>query len=171
MMRAFALGLALLVGPASAQEALTEHTLTRTDTLVRTPATLEDVSWFVGSWHGPGLGGTSDEIWLPPVGGAMPGMYRLVQDGAPVFYEIWAMREVEGSLVLDLKHFSPDLTGWEARDENTTFHLIRVEGQTAWFDGLTYQLVDPDTLQIWVALRSESGVSEASFTLRRQPVE
>ncbi|MEM1116341.1 MAG: DUF6265 family protein [Bacteroidota bacterium] len=168
-MRALALGLVLLAVPALAQAPLTEHTLARTDS-VSPPATLDDVAWLVGSWHGPGLGGTSDEVWLPPVGGAMPGMYRLVQEGQPVFYEIWAIREVGGSLVLDLKHFDPDLTSWEDRDENTTFDLVRVEGQTAWFDGLTYHLADPDTLQIWVALREGSAVTEASLTLRRRPV-
>jgi len=163
--------LALLSSPCLAQEALTEHTLTRSDTLARPPATLDDVSWLVGSWHGPGLGGMTDEIWLPPVGGAMPGMFRFVQDGAPVFYEIWAMREVEGTLVLELKHFNPDMTGWEDRDEMTRFYLVRVDGETAYFGGLTYHLADPDTLQIWLAMREGSELKEHSFTLRRQPVE
>lgn len=162
--------LLVLAAPAVAQEALTEHTLARTDTLARPPATLDDVAWLVGSWHGPGLGGETDEIWLPPVGGAMPGMFRFVQDGAPVFYEIWAMREVEGSLVLELKHFDPDMTGWEERDEMTRFHLVRVEDQTAYFGGLTYQISDPDTLRIWLALCEGGEVREHSFVLRRQPV-
>ncbi|MEM1056616.1 MAG: DUF6265 family protein [Bacteroidota bacterium] len=164
------LALAALVSPAAAQEALTEHTLARTDTLAKPPATLDDVSWLVGSWHGPGLGGDTDEIWLPPVGGAMPGMFRLAQDGAPVFYEIWAMREVEGTLVLELKHFNPDITSWEERDEVVRFHLVRMEPEAAYFSGMTYRLVDPDTLQIWVAIRDGNDVSEASFTLRRQPI-
>lgn len=164
------LALALLAVPVLAQEALTEHTLARTDSLARPPATLDDVSWLVGSWHGPGLGGETDEVWLPPVGGAMPGMFRFVQDGAPVFYEIWALREVDGSLVLELKHFNPDMTGWEARDEMTRFHLVRIEDRTAYFGGLTYQLQDSDTLQIWLALRENGELTEHSFTLRRRPL-
>lgn len=77
------LPLVLLLGllsaaPSVAQQRLTEHTLARTDTLARPPATLADVAWLVGSWHGPGLGGETDQVWLPPVGGAMPGMFRFV---------------------------------------------------------------------------------------------
>lgn len=156
--------------PAVGQAVLTEHTLARTDTLARPPATLDDVAWLVGTWHGPGLGGETDEVWLPPVGGAMPGMFRLVKNGAPVFYEIWTMREVEGSLVLDLKHFDPDLTAWEERGETTRFHLVRIEGRTAYFGGLTYRLEDDDTLRIWLAMRHGGGLREEGFTLQRRPV-
>lgn len=169
MTRVISLGL-LLAAPVLAQAPLTEHTFTRTDTLARAPATLDDMSWLVGSWRGPGLGGTTDEVWLPPVGGSMLGMFRLSHDGAPSFYELCAMREIEGSLQIDLKHFNPDMTGWEARDERVQFPLIRVDGHRAYFEGLTYHLVDPDTLQIWVAIRNGDEVSEASFTLHRQPV-
>lgn len=87
-----------------------------------------------------------------------------------MFYEIWAMREVEGTLVLELKHFNPDMTGWEERDEMTRFHLVRVEGQTAYFGGLTYHLADPDTLRIWLALRDGEEVVEHDFVLRLQPI-
>ena len=77
---------------------------------------------------------------------------------------------MDGSLVLDLKHFDPDLAGWEDRAETTTFRLVRVDGATAFFDGLTYHLVDPDTLQVWVALREGDDVTEAGVTLRRRPL-
>ncbi|HMB93949.1 MAG TPA: DUF6265 family protein [Rhodothermales bacterium] len=163
----------LLIHTATyAQEPLTEHTLSRSDTLARPPATLSDVAWLVGSWHGPGLGGETDEIWLPPVGGAMPGMFRFVQEGKPIFYEIWAMREVEGTLLLELKHFDPDITSWEEREEKTRFHFIRAEEDTVYFGGLTYYRADDDTLQIWLAIRDRDGnIREEAFTLHRRPVK
>lgn len=101
----------------------------------------------------------------------MPGLFRLVREGAPVFYEFWAMREVGGTLVLELKHFNPDMTGWEEKDEMTRFHLVRLEEDAAYFGGLTYQRVDDDTLQIWLAMRAPDGeTNELGFTLRRHPI-
>ena len=164
------LALMLVSLSANAQESLTEHTLTQTDTLARPPATLDDVAWLVGSWKGPGLGGETEEIWLPPVGGAMPGMFRFVQNGKPVFYEIWALREIEGTLLLELKHFNPDITSWEEKEEKTSFHLIKAEENTIYFGGLTYHRVDEDTLKIWLALRSNGNLREEEFTLRRHPI-
>lgn len=165
------LALALLAVPALAQEPLTEHTLTRSDTLARPPATLDDLAWLIGTWRGPGLGGMMEEVWMPPAGGAMPGLFRLVKDDEPIFYEFWAMREIEGTLVLELKHFNPDMTAWEEKDELVRFHLVRMEEDTAYFGGLTYQRVDDDTLQIWLAMRGRDGTTrEMDFTLRRHPL-
>ena len=157
---------------AAAQVPLTAHTLTRSDSRTTAPpAAIADVGWLVGAWHGTGLGGETDEVWLPPVGGAMPGLFRLVEDGRPVFYEAWALREEAGSLVLDLKHFEPDMKGWEAQDARVRFPLVRLTPETAYFDGLTYHRATPDTLRVWVALRSADGVlQEGAFVLARRPL-
>ena len=159
------------VQAAAAQAPLTEHTLTRSDSLASPPATVADVGWLVGAWHGTGLGGLTDEVWLPPAGGAMPGLFRLTEDGQPVFYEAWALREEGGSLVLDLKHFDPDMTGWEAQDGRVRFPLVRLEPETAYFEGLTYHRAAPDTLRVWVALRGADGaLHEGAFVLGRRPL-
>ena len=34
-------------------------------------ATLDDFTWIVGHWQGTGLGGESEEMWMPPAGGAI----------------------------------------------------------------------------------------------------
>lgn len=160
-----------LAAPARAQDRLTEHTLTQAGTPARIPATLDDVGWLIGSWLGTGLGGEADEVWLPPVGDAMVGMFRLSQDSSAVFYELWTLREVDGSLVLELKHFGPDMTGWEERDATVRFELVQIEPGAAYFDGLTYQQVGVDALHIWVALREDGGVEEASLRLSRRPAQ
>jgi hypothetical protein len=76
-------------------------------------ATLSDFAWLAGHWTGPGLAGAAEETWTGPAGGSMLGMYRLVREGKVVFYEILTLTEKDGSVVLRLKHFNPDLTGWE----------------------------------------------------------
>ena len=159
-------GLAL---PASAQTPRTEHTLTLEESASSPEASLSDLEWLVGRWTGDGLGAVVEESWLPPAGGAMAGVFRLVRDGALGFYEILLLREDEGSLVLELKHFEPDLTGWEEKEDVVRFPLVRVEEDTWWFDGLTVRRVAEDTMRVWVALEDgEGSVREALFEYRRE---
>jgi hypothetical protein len=61
----------------------------------------------------------------------MVGPYRgLKTDGSPVFNELLLLREEKGSLMVRLKHFDPDLIGWEEKDGSTreaTFTYRRVK--------------------------------------------
>lgn len=133
------------------------------------PATLDQVAWLAGHWVGEGLGGVSEEMWSPPAGGAMMGNYRLLKDGAPVFYEFLLLVEENGTLILKLKHFHPDLTGWEEKADFVDFPLVAIEGDTIHFDGLSYQRLPDGSLRIYLLLRDrDSGaVREELFTLRR----
>lgn len=118
-------------------------------------AVIEDVAFLAGRWVGEGFGGHVEEQFLPPMSGQMPGVFRHLKDGAPVFYEFMMIEEAEGTLLFHVKHFNPDMTGWEEKDESTTFRLVGVEGQTAWFSGLTLQR-DGDALTIAISL-SQGG--------------
>ncbi|MDX1647343.1 MAG: DUF6265 family protein [Longimicrobiales bacterium] len=154
----------------TAQRPLTENTLT--DGGSEAPsATLDDVSWLTGHWIGEGLGSTAEESWLPPAGGAMVGVFRLANDEGVEFYEIMVLEEEAGSLVLRLKHFGPDLTGWEEREETVEFPLVARERETLWFDGLTLRRTAKDEFRIWVALSGEAEPDrrEALFVYRRAP--
>lgn len=133
------------------------------------PATLDQIAWLAGHWIGEGLGGFSEELWSPPAGGAMMGSYRLLKDGAPVFYEFLLLVEENGTLILKLKHFNPDLTGWEEKADFVDFPLVAIEGDTAHFDGLTYERQSDGSLKVYLLLRSrETGeVREELFTMRR----
>src|SRR5262245_31328303 len=94
----------------------------------RRPATLRDVAWLQGDWVGTGLGGDVEESWGPPGAGAMLARFRFVKGGKPVFYELVALAEAEGSLELRVKHFSPDLVSWEEKDKAQVFPLVRLGG-------------------------------------------
>ena len=39
------------------------------------------VAWLAGYWKGTGLGGVTEEMWTPPVGDRMHGIFTLRQDG------------------------------------------------------------------------------------------
>lgn len=162
-------GPALGGGPAAAQTPSTEHTLRLDEGTPPPEASIADVGWLAGRWVGEGLGAVAEETWLPPAGGAMAGVFRLVRDGAPELYEIVTLVEEEGSLVLRLKHFGPDLVGWEEKGESVDFRLVRRDPETLWFDGLTIRRLGEDRMRIWVVLESEGEVREALFEYRRAP--
>ncbi len=129
------------------------------------PATIEDVAWLEGRWIGEGLGGCAEENMSPPVAGEMMGMFRQMNaDGALRFYEFYTIAEHDNSLLWRIKHFSPNLEGWEEKDKSTEFKLVAIEGQTAHFNGLTYALTGKDTLRAAVAI---DGQETANFSFRR----
>jgi Domain of unknown function (DUF6265) len=126
--------------------------------------------WFAGHWSGAGLGGTCEEAWSQPAGGAMMGMFRLLKEGNVVFYEFLTLVEHEGSLLLKLKHFNPDLTGWEEKADSVKFRLLRSEPDAVYFDGLTFKRVGHDKLEIFLALRDRKtgAVREEKFEMDRR---
>ena len=152
----------------NAQSRHTEHTIRLDSGMTSPPATLADVAWLQGHWRGPGLGGISEEFWMEPSGGAMPGVFRTVTDGEVIFYEMFALTEHEGSLVLRLKHFNPDMTGWEDKEEMVRFRLAHVEAGLIQFNSLTYRLETEDSMRIHVAVRQRDGqLEELEFVLSR----
>src|SRR5690606_36146300 len=125
-----ALALVALLLPvplAAAQESAPAFHARRLGDAQSPPATIDRVAWLAGRWVGEGLGGVSEEIWSPPAGGAMMGSYRLLKDGAPVFYEMFLLVEEKGTLILKVKHFAPDFTGWEEKSEFVDFPLVAIE--------------------------------------------
>jgi len=159
---------------AVAQESPFQHrtpnTLTAASAAVPSPAaTLQEMMWLAGRWTGTGLGGVTEETWSAPASGAMMGMFRLVKDEKVVFYEFLTLVEHEGSLRLKLKHFNPDLTGWEEKADFVTFRLLKITPTEAFFDGLTFRLESPDRLQIFLALRNRTDgtVREETFVQSR----
>ena len=159
--------------PASGQESRfpnrTPNTLMAPAELPSPPATLQDMTWFAGAWTGAGLGGICEEAWSQPAGGAMMGMFRLVKEGKVVFYEFLTLVELEGSLLLKLKHFNPDLTGWEEKADFVKFRLLKMEPGAVYFQGLTFKRVGANKLEIFLAIRDrkDGTVREEKFEMTR----
>jgi hypothetical protein len=159
--------------PAPAQESRfqnrTPNTLMTAAEQPSPSATLGEMTWFAGQWTGTGLGGTCDEVWSQPAAGAMMGMFRLVKEGKLVFYEFLTLVEHEGSLLLKLKHFNADLTGWEEKADFVKFRLLKIEPDAVYFEGLTFKRVGRDKLEIFLALRNRTDgtVREETFVMNR----
>lgn len=147
----------------------TEHTIRLAEGAAPPAATVEVMSWIAGRWEGDGLGGQTEEAWSPPMAGEMVGTFRLVRDGKPVFYEFMRLGQTDRGLALQLKHFHPDMTGWEEKDKFVTFRFVKAEGNTVYFEGLTFRRDSPDQLTIFLALKTKDGkVREETFRMKRR---
>src|SRR5262245_8230702 len=91
--------------PANPADTRTANTLRLAAGEKPAAATIADMAWYAGRWTGSGFGGENEEVWTPPNAGTMLGMYRLVKDGKPVFFELLTILEEQGSLLIRLKHF------------------------------------------------------------------
>ncbi|HXV15098.1 MAG TPA: DUF6265 family protein [Candidatus Krumholzibacteria bacterium] len=158
----------LCAAPALAQTQATENTF-RLDAMENMPkAKLSDVAWIAGWWEGTGIDARAEEVWSEAAGGAMMGMFRLIEEGETVFYELMTIAETDGSLTLVLKHFNDDLTGWEEHDEVVEFPLVRLSDDEAVFDGLTYRRKGDKGLHVFVLVAGDDGtLEEMEFTYDR----
>ena len=157
---------AVLAAPLAAQEvrsAPEDHT--------PPPATIAQVAWLVGTWSGEGIGGApAVENWLAPTGTTMVGTFiQQNADETIMFTEHMYLMEEEGSLVLRLKHFNADLTGWEDKEGMVTFRLIALEDCAAYFRALTLRCDGGDGLVAAVRMKSAGGeISEMVFRFERK---
>lgn len=153
--------------PMLAHERQTAHTLKLSPGEKPGAATIADMAWLAGHWTGEGLGGAVEEMWTPPDGGVMLGLFRLVRDNRPVFYELLTVLEEGGSLVLRIKHFNPDMTGWEEKDQTVEFPFVARGEGVVHFAGLAFHPAG-DTLTMYLAIHGDDGrVREESFRYRR----
>ena len=162
--------LVLIILPISlsAQTKNTENTVKLAEGQTGEKATINDIAWLAGNWNGTGLGGVSEEVWSKPNGGIMMGSYRLIIGGKPIFYEMMWMMEREGTLILRLKHFSPELVGWEEKDKTVDFRYVNKVGDRMNFSGLTFERVGDKGLNIYLALRQKDGtLKEEKFVMTR----
>ena len=107
----------------------------------------------------------------PPAGNAMIGHFSMVGKEGPSFYELVQIREEAGSLVYRVKHFQPDLIGWEEKEKSVTFPLVAIEKDAIYFDGLTIARTGPDEVTHWIRLKNKDGTAEeAKLVYRRMPL-
>lgn len=131
-------------------------------------ANLEDVSWIAGHWQGEAFGGIAEEIWSPPMGESMVFVFRLVTDGKVSFYEVGHIREIDNTLILQLKHFHGDLKGWEEKDETVDFKLVKLNDNEVFFEGLTMKKISETEMQVFVLINEGENAQEILFSYTRR---
>ena len=150
-----------------AQSLQTEHIFKLDDPDSRPSATLADVSWLTGSWSGDAFGNTFEEVWNPPSAGSMVGMWKLMNEGQVVFYELMLIVEEEGSLSLKVKHFNEDFTAWEDKADYVRFRLVKFDKDAVHFSGLSFHRISDDEIHGFIALHSKGDVREEKLIYHR----
>lgn len=121
---------------------------------------LENISWISGNWKGEALGGIAEENWSKPSGGSMMASFKLTKDNKVLFYEIEIIREIENTLILQLKHFNNDLKGWETKDETVDFPLKEITPTKVVFEGMTFEKVNKNEMNVYVDMHQKDGSIE-----------
>lgn len=129
--------------------------------------TAQDFAFLAGMWRGEGFGGHSEEMWMPPSNGRVFGIFTQANDGDLVFTEYMEITEEASGWVLRLKHFNPDFSGWEEKNDYVTFRLESVTENKAVFGGLSYE-VSGDSLTVSLRLREDDGsITTEQFNFKR----
>lgn len=121
---------------------------------------LENISWISGNWKGEAFGGQVEENWSKPSGGSMMATFKLINDGKVSFYEIEIIKEIENSLVLQLKHFDHNLKSWETKDETVDFPLIKITPDRVDFEGMSFEKVSKNEMNVYVDIDNDEGKIE-----------
>jgi hypothetical protein len=125
---------------------------------------LENIAWIAGNWKAEAFGGLAEENWSEPSGDSMMASFKLIHNGKVSFYEIEIIREVENTLILQLKHFNGDLKGWETKDETVDFPLVEITSSKVVFEGMTFEKIDDKTMIVSVDIHADDGsVETATF--------
>ncbi|MFY0651393.1 MAG: hypothetical protein JXQ96_05140 [Cyclobacteriaceae bacterium] len=134
----------------------------------QTESKLSEFSWLAGSWIGDGFGGISEEMWSEPTVGSIIGTYKHYNDGKVVFYEFMAITEVEGKISLKLKHFNPDITGWEEKDDFVEFPFVQSSKNKIEFKGLVYELMSENEMEVRLKMRRKGEIVTEVFHFKRK---
>lgn len=147
----------------------TSNTLSFTESMVSPDANLSDVSWIQGHWIGEAFGGEVEEIWSPPLGDSMMFSFKLVVDDKVSFYELGGIRQVNNTLMFQLKHFNNDFKGWEEKNETVDAKLVKIEKNRIYFNNFTFEKVNENRMNIYVVIsEKENEKQEVIFKYKRQ---
>ena len=126
---------------------------------------INDYAWLAGSWIGDGFGGTSEETWsLPSPDGTMMGMYRHHKgDGSLNFYEFMVLDKTG----LRLKHFTPEMVGWETKEDFVTFEMVDFTPDKIELKGLTFERKSDSELEIRLKLKRGEKIETEIFNMKR----
>jgi len=169
MTRRNLLAILLVLGCASSR-AQNEfpNTLTLPDDVASPKASLNSMAWLAGRWLGEAFGGMTEELWSPPAGNSMMGVFRSIVDNKVNFYEIVTIVEENETLLLRLKHFHANLKGWEEKDVTQDFRLVKVTPDRIYFEGFTFEKVSKDKMIAYVVIGSKKETQkELSFVYER----
>ena len=154
-------------GAIDAAEPRTEHTFGLTPGEERPAATLDDAAFLIGRWRGTAFGEKMEESWSEPSGGTMVGTFKLFSSDEPAMYELMLLTVEDGTLSLKVKHFNPDFTAWEDKEDYINFRLVAKADGELHFGGLSFYRRTDDYLDGYIVMRNGDDISEQHMTFER----
>lgn len=128
---------------------------------------VNELKWLAGAWRGKGLGGECEEIWSEPAAGEMLGMFRLIRDDKVAFYELMTIEPQGESWIMRIKHFDPELVGWEEKDESVVRAFVTADRYRLDFEGISYGLNDRGELLVEMLVREHEMERKVNFVYRK----
>ncbi len=119
--------------------------------------TIDDLAWLAGHWEGEAFGSVCEEIWSRPSASTMVGTFKLFNDDKVIFYEIMILSVDSTGPHVTLKHFNPDLTGWEEKNDVVTFPFKNYSDNFLELEGISYHRFAVDSLLITVGTHMKDG--------------
>jgi len=116
---------------------------------------INQFNWLAAHWIGTGLGGQCDELWLPAVDNTMQGVFRFHINNKIIFTEYMVLEKLDDNFYLKIKHFNKDLSTWEEKNEWTIFPFIKLDKETAYFNGLTF-VRKKNKLNIYLSMKKNN---------------
>ncbi len=149
-------------------EPRTDHTYRLGPDENRPAATLDDASWLVGSWSGTAFGQNFEEVWNPPSAGTMIGLFKLYGDDGAAFYEILLLSVEDGTLSLKVKHFNPDFSAWEDKEDYVTFRLVKIDDDALHFGSISFYRRSDDLIDGYIVMQSGDESREHHLKYERR---
>ena len=125
------------------------------------------LAWLTGHWVGEGLGGHVEELWLPERGGAMTGVFRMLAEDRVRFYELITIQRSEDGLAMHLKHFHPNLHGWEGQKKVLVWPATDLGPHHVTFGPVRYELVNHNELRATIQVGEGDAARAETLELRR----
>jgi len=101
--------------------------------------------------------------------GIMLATYRHVSEEKNNFFELISISEnKDGSLVMKLRHFNPDLTAWEDEEGQLVWEMKAISDSSVTFGPCTYTLTEPNKMEISLIMNNDGKVETELFTFLRQ---
>ena len=99
------------------------------------PLTIESLSWLTGNWEGPIEENLLEETWLPPRAGNIVALVRSSNESGTNFVEIIIIKEINGTLELQLQLFDDSLKPINKKPHS--FELTKIENNYISFKGVS----------------------------------
>ena len=127
---------------------------------IKESISVEELSWLTGNWEGQINGNILEETWLPPRAGTIVALVRSSNESGTNFVEIIIIKEINGTLELQLQLFDNSLK--PINNNPHSFELTKIENNYISFKGVSTGAHKTLSYQ-----RTEKNV----FFIRFQPYE